>query len=332
MLATQRKILLIGPSGSGKSTLCNAIYNNSVEKICLSGPAGTASSALGCTSEVSNYWCDNTLVVTDTIGFDDSRYEPKFLAEELRKMLRYSEVGYEKVFLCFRLGRISEPARVYIRLLKAIFEDPTSNMVLYISGCEDGTDVQEFIQANSKDDDVMPIIHSLLQQEEDYKGKRIVFENIITGSLMVHRKNTIDTRRYLPERKEVWAKIKTVIETDIGVAKVKRPKELWQSIWEWILVFFKKTVVSASSGLKLLWFKSDNIGVKYFYGECGICLEEEQKENTWVLTTCKHKFHKICLEKLSSYEESENSPAEGTEISCPYCKKNVSFSKLMKLP
>ena len=102
MLARQRKILLLGPSGAGKSTLCNAIYNQKVDAESLSGPAKASARAQGVTEELTNFWCDNSLVVTDTIGFDDPRFEPEKILKELRTLLYQSQIRYEKIILCLR--------------------------------------------------------------------------------------------------------------------------------------------------------------------------------------------------------------------------------------
>ena len=126
----QRKILVLGQSGAGKSTLCNAINNQKVDDKSLNGPAEVSARAEGVTGELTNYWCDNSLVLTDTIGFDDHRFEPEKMVTELRKMLYVSQFSYKKVILCIPLGRVSKPSRLYLGLLVAIFEKPFSNMIL----------------------------------------------------------------------------------------------------------------------------------------------------------------------------------------------------------
>ena len=76
------------PSGAGKSTICNALQNQDVELPSLEKPAKVSRSASGVTDEITNYWCDNALVVTDTIGIDDQRFTPEKIVEELKRMLK----------------------------------------------------------------------------------------------------------------------------------------------------------------------------------------------------------------------------------------------------
>ena len=190
MSALKRNILLLGPSGAGISTLCNAIFHQNVELPSLEKPSGCSRRAMGVTSKINNYWCDNSLVVTDTIGFDDPRFKPGDIAEQLRRMLKnLNDAYYAKIILCLNLGRVSSPARIYLRLLKAIFEDPTSNMILYISGCEDGTTVDQFIEYNQNngDEDIKELIDSLKKQTEKNKRNGIEIQNIITGTMQSHQ-------------------------------------------------------------------------------------------------------------------------------------------------
>ena len=312
MLSSQRKILLLGPSGAGKSTLCNAIFNQKVDLPNIAKPAGVCSRAMGVTSEIKNYWCDNSLVLTDTIGFDDPRFEPKVIAEELRKMLRCSDISYEKVILCLKLGRVTEAARVYLRLLKAIFVDPGSNMILYVSGCEDGTTVEQFIENNmilGDDEDIQELITSLNKQTKKNKEKGIELENIITGTMQSHQNRATDEKKFLDDRQETLEKIMAVINTDIGVAKVKRPESMWKSIKEWIMWLFapgniisgaRKQLRSAGAIIQFA-FNDDVVPIKYFYGECSICLQDDNDSlQKWIITPCSHKFHGDCFQRLLS--------------------------------
>jgi len=238
MSCKQRNILLLGPSGAGKSTLCNAIFHQKVDLPSLEKPAGVSRRAMGVTNEINNYWCDDSFVVTDTIGFDDARFKPETIAEQLRKLLKDTDAKYEKVILCLKLGRVTEPARIYLRLLKAIFEDPASNMILYISGCEDGTTVEQFIGDNGKDSqdkDFKELIASLKKQTKINKENGIELENIITGTMQRHQDSAIDKRKFLDDRKKTLIKIMAAINVEIGFAKVKSATALIKSIGEWLL-------------------------------------------------------------------------------------------------
>ena len=305
MAYKERNILLLGPSGAGKSTLCNAIFHQNVELPSLGKPAGTSRRALGVTSKVTNYWCDNSLVITDTIGFDDSRFNPEYVAEQLHKLLKNTEVKYEKIILCLKLGRVSQPARVYLRLLKAIFEDPTSNMILYISGCEDGTTVEQFIENNEKygdDADFQELIGSLRNKRENYKKKGLELNNIITGTLQSHQDRAIDERKFLDDRRETLSRIMSSIDVDIGFIRVKPLNSLWAGIVEWFVWHFKsfklsnvKKKITSVKGL-CAQLDPDTVvdDIEYTYGDCFICLTDKKK--AWILLIpCFHRFHNECF-------------------------------------
>jgi len=318
MVNSQKMILLIGPSGSGKSTLCNAIFHQNVDFPSLEKPAGVSRRAKGETSNITHYWCDGSIVVTDTIGFDDHRYKPEFVAEQLRRMVKDKNVKYEKVILCLRLGRVSEPARVLLRLLKAIFDDPTSNMILYISGCEDGTTAEQFIQDNAKggkggkgreggeDDDIKQLINSLEKQTKKNKKKGIELENIITGTLQSHQDGDIDERKFLEDRKETLNKIMTAIRIDIGFVNVKPFSDLWEAIAEWFVWHFKKKFKAKKLSAQA---SNETLEIKYTYGTCSLC-EDDNNEGWILLIPCYHRFHVNCFRK------------EHSRI-CPFCNVDV---------
>ena len=243
MIATERKVLLLGPSGAGKSTLCNAIYNQKVDFDSLMKPAEVSARAQGVTDKNKNYWCnDNIRVLTDTIGFDDPRFQTETIAQELRRML-YDEkhIPCEKVILCIRLGRVSGPARIYLRLLKAMFDNPFSNMILYISGCEDGTTKEQFLTMNrsSEDPDMRELINSLEEESRKKKAKNISFENIVLGTLQCHKNPEIDRKKFINDREITLSKIMEGIDADIGTIEVKEPDEMVQAIAKWAKMFLK---------------------------------------------------------------------------------------------
>ena len=76
MYVYTRNVLLLDTSDAGKPFVCNALINNKVYKESLSGRLKVSSRARGCTVKITNYVCDNDRVTTDTIGFDDNRFDP----------------------------------------------------------------------------------------------------------------------------------------------------------------------------------------------------------------------------------------------------------------
>ena len=56
---------------------------------------------------------------------------------------------------------------------------------------------------------------------------------------------------------------------------------------------------------------------------CVICLDELNKSNTFVITTCSHKLHKVCFETYFHY----NYDVEKNSISCPICRRIIPVEK-----
>ena len=226
MISKQRKLLLLGPSGAGKSTLCNAIINQKVDMESLRKPARVSLSANGVTDKIVNYWGDNSLVVTDTIAFDSSCYTQEWVFNGLRNVLYVSDIRYEKVILCMNLGRVNELARVYLRFLEAIVNNPYSNMILYISGCENGMTKEYFLEMfRNTESDMLKLINSLEEESKKRKLKKINFENIVFGTLLVHCNPLKDKTLFLGDREATLFKIMEGVNTDIGSIKVKEPDQ-----------------------------------------------------------------------------------------------------------
>ena len=231
-------------------------------------------------------------------------------------MLNHLDVKYEKVILCLKLGRITEPARVYLRLLKAIFEDPASNMILYISGCEDGTTVEKFIEENrmdGKDGDVKDLIDSLKKQAEKNEKKGIDLQNIITGTMQRHQNREFDDKKFLEDRKETLTKIMNAIDVDIGFAKL-RSEDLWTAIREWFAWHFKnkfsfKQKFTSSKNIAAKLTQSEVLKVDYTYGMCMIC-SNDNNEGWALLEPCLHRCHINCFRKRQTNQ-------------CPICSFHI---------
>jgi len=63
------------------------------------------------------------LLLTDTIGFDDNRFEPVELTNEIKALVYASNFTYSHILLVIPNGRITDASRIYLRLLEEIFSD-----------------------------------------------------------------------------------------------------------------------------------------------------------------------------------------------------------------
>lgn len=68
--------------------------------------------------------------------------------------------------------------------------------------------------------------------------------------------------------------------------------------------------------------------------ECSICYEKDENSNSWYETNCKHRFHKICIEKWKRVQKNALCPCcRGTldEISIVKNEKIMVYMKNHKL-
>jgi len=188
-------------------------------------------------------------------------------------------------------------------------------MILYISGCEDGTTAEEFIEKNGKDEedkDLKELIDSLKLQTEKNKKKGIELENIITGVMLSHQDQETDERNFLDDRKKTLKKIMTVIDIDIRVRT-----NLWIAIGEWFIWHFKKLIpfkknVTSTQNIVEKMANNSTAEVVYVYGECFICSIDKHKG--WIMIKpCLHRFHNHCLRLHFIF----------VNIACPKCDGEI---------
>jgi len=298
----------MGQSGAGKSTLLNAIYNNSVSVANLQSPAPTSAIANGVTSEMQNYIADRSLLLTDTVGCDDVRFDPSELASELRHILRASQVKYTHVVLCLPKGRVTLGTRVYLKMLQTLFgQSYINNLILYISHCEDGTSPELFVKMNSDDEDIGPLLKQV-QRQKELDG----VDRIITGSLMCHHDPSRDKLLYLQERKKTLDQIKHLQLKNFGCLHppprtfIQLVGDLFRRIFDDIFIM-KKNLDSVLNQMAQCCSK---ISIHNHYPECAICVSDEYKwdeDNMPVAILCGHIFHAYCVKSV-------------TKRICPCCR------------
>src|SRR5690349_2579075 len=133
-----KRILFIGPTGSGKSTLINILFNDDVEKESLLKPAVANDTSSGVTAIFTTYYNFPSYAYTDSIGFGDNRFNHNEIFRTLKCIIKQSMVGYNRIYLCLRYGRISKEIRYYIDFLTTVFDKGVLNYCTIIfTHCKD---------------------------------------------------------------------------------------------------------------------------------------------------------------------------------------------------
>lgn len=287
--AYRRKVIFLGQSGAGKSTVLNAVYNSDVSRESLVAPARVGMTASGVTSEVLNYITIHGTFLTDTIGFDDMRFNPEDLALEMRRVLRASRIGFTHIVLVLPLGRITAGTRIYLAMLETMFGKLyKANLALYISRCDDGTTAEEFMEANSSDPDLSPLYQQLQANTGDNS-------RIITGTLMCHRNPDRDRKSHFPDRLETLSKLQYYLDTKLGALNppAKDPFELVGDFLEFVMC--KVLRLKESLGTVLTALRSNTVTVRNFFPECAVCLSSEYTQDDMAMQlSCGHIFHQEC--------------------------------------
>ncbi|CAF1267618.1 unnamed protein product [Rotaria sordida] len=315
-----KRILFIGPTGSGKSTLINALFNNDIKKESLSKPAVANDTSSGVTSTFTTYYDFPSYAYTDSIGFGDNRFDHNQIFRSLKCVIKQSMVGYNRIYLCLRYGRMSNYIRYYIEFLTAVFDQGILDYcTLVFTHCKDKSmTTQLYLEKNKDDQDMCGIINKV--------------HNVVFGDNNVDDDEEVD-KILLVRRENFLGQIKADINESNEQYYIPRPTDFIEWITR-INYIFKKLILNSTSLFRLgaatvhaithgeikslaKFFETENC-VKYeeYYGECPICLDSMWSKDA-TITKCHHVFHQQCLLQLL------------TPI-CPICRENINLSEEKK--
>lgn len=299
-----KRALILGPTGSGKSTLINILFNKDVTKESLLKPAIADDTTTGVTSVFTTYYDFPSYAYTDSIGFGDDRFDQNVIFRCLKSILMQSMVGYNRIYLCLKYGRISREIRDYIEFLITVFDkNILSYCTVVFTNCDKQSMTKDlFLEKNKADNDLCAIIknvHNII-----FVDFRVADDDEeMEGILLKRRKNDLD-------------KIKIDIEKFSENYFVPRPT----SVSEWIvrisrillrmieaacnpLLLTTATVISITRGeidiLKKLFESQNHVKYNEYYGECSICRDSMWLKDTKILK-CHHIFHDACLRQTES--------------------------------
>lgn len=318
----QRKVIILGQSGAGKSTLLNVVYNQSASRDALERPAPVGHRASGVTSEISNYITQSgKLFLTDTIGFDDNRFEPEALALEMRRVFRASHVGFTHIILVLPLGRITRATRIYLAMLDRLFGTKyKENLFVFIGKCDNGIAVETVVEDNKDDPDVGLLFVDLLNAPKDRR-------RIVTGSLMCHE-NLERDRFHHQDRMDTLDSINSFLRVDLLARHppAGNPIEMITDFVRYVMNRFYSAQANLSAVLQN--FRSDTMTITTHYPMCNICMSDEYTmENKPIQVQCGHIFHYNCVETVDSDSDPDVPigclPRREHYIKCPNCTMSV---------
>ena len=76
-----------------------------------------------------------------------------------------------------------------------------------------------------------------------------------------------------------------------------------------------------TTNLKIVLLYTEEI-TKDDYDTCGICLDDNEEDNTMVKLPCNHIFHQSCIEKWARTQINSNLNPE-----CPVCRNEIKYQK-----
>jgi GTPase SAR1 family protein len=307
----KKRLLFVGPTGSGKSTLINVLFNNAVNKESMSAPAIASDTSSGVTSIFTTYYNFPDYAYTDSVGFGDNRYDNGEIFNALKCIIKQSMVGYNRIYLCLRYGRISQEIHCYIEFLTAIFDKDILNYITIVfTHCKDQSMTKAmYLEKNKNDTHICAIINQV--------------SNVIFGDNNVDDDEEIDQRLW-NRRRKFWTRMKVDLDTSSTTYYIPHPTDLY----DWItrigyilkkLIAMYNPIGSLASifsithdeiqKLTKLFGENDHVKYQEYYGECSICFDSMWSKDSKI-TKCHHVFHRQCLLQL-------------TRLVCPLCNGRI---------
>ncbi|CAF1610936.1 unnamed protein product, partial [Didymodactylos carnosus] len=281
-MSAKKRFLFLGPTGVGKSSIINVLYNDDVKKESLNTPAKVGSTTSGVTKSFDTYYDSNKYAYTDSIGFGDNNFTKEEIVTLIKRLIDNAIIGYNKIYLCVRYGRISTDIWLYLNLIISVFGDEGLNWcTLIFTHChDDNMNTEMFLDINKNDMDIVKLVgkvknvifgdlQSYNDQEKDsiFKGTRKRFLDSIKCDV-----TNSSAFYYFPKPSDHNAWLSSMCGTIERFTQIKVPVE---EIWAYMRSI---TII-----------KVDNM---QYFGECIICEEEPMYYTNSVFTSCGHTFHK----------------------------------------
>ena len=311
-MVTQRRIkrfLFVGPTGAGKSTVINMLFNDDARPSSLLQPALTSEGSGGSTACFSTYYSFPDRALTDSIGFGDHRFNKQETISMLQDVVKNSMVGYNKIYLCLRYGRISNDIRYYINLLIVIFGKKILKWcTLIYTHCEDDEMTKEkYLELNQSDTYITDVINAV--------------QNVVFGNNAVHKKSNIESE-FFENRKRLLNDLRCDMEKSSMKYYSPQPSnfvEWMRSILEMIVSKSTKEIKTCFQEIQALSGTISCLSMQEkfanYYGRCTICLDDMWDRDS-IFTNCSHIFHKTCIDQWLE-QKAKN---------CPICRVSLDRS------
>jgi GTP-binding protein EngB required for normal cell division len=297
-----KRLLFIGPTGVGKSTLINILFNDSVRKSSLFKPAGISEGSKGSTNRFTTFYNFPDYAFTDSIGFGDDRFNQQNIFSMLEAIVKNSMVGYNKIYLCFKYGRISSEIRRDMNLLTEIFGNKMLEWCTIIfTHCNDQKMTKEkYIESNKHDTYIIDIINKV--------------QNVIFGDNMTDADEEMENI-LIKRRQCLLDSLKQDIENSNIVYYSPPPRNLT----EWLYAIFSairlryRNDLTCFEEIQKISDAVENLMVHqnfaHYYGQCSICFDDMWHSST-VFTKCGHIYHETCI----------NAWLDSRANNCPMCR------------